>query len=311
MKIDRLLGITMLFLSRKSVTARELANEFGVTLRTIFRDIETLRNAGIPIDASVGNGGGYGIAQSYRIDRQILSPGDLLNLLTALKATEATLPARKSAELYDKMSALVAPDDRHHIDNMINRHDFDIFNWGTPQTLRENVANIKEALEKNRCISFDYAGVTRNIISSRTVEPHKLLARGTAWYLYGYCLTRKDFRLFKLSRIRTIRHLGKSFTPRPIPLTPFEIDTVDKRIPTTITMAFAPGKQFFLDEYFSDSPQTHLSNGWISITIAMPFDDWLVGMVLSHRDNVIIIDPPEVRSAIIAAAKAIVKQYQS
>jgi predicted DNA-binding transcriptional regulator YafY len=107
MRIDRMLSITVMLLNRDRVSARELAEKFEISIRTVYRDIEAINLAGIPVISYPGNSGGFGIMENYRLDRQLLTLNDMLGILTALKGVNSALmtphsirPSRRSAALF-------------------------------------------------------------------------------------------------------------------------------------------------------------------------------------------------------------------
>ena len=107
MRLDRLLAITVLLLNRDRISARELARRFEVTVRTIYRDVEALCLAGIPVVSFQGNNGGFGLVENYRWDRQLLNMNDMVSMLTALKGVNETLGDDELDNAIEKVTSLV------------------------------------------------------------------------------------------------------------------------------------------------------------------------------------------------------------
>ncbi len=91
MRIDRMLAITVMLLNRDRISARELAERFEVSVRTVYRDIDAINMAGIPVISYPGNEGGFGIMENFRLDRQLLTLNDMLTILAALKGIDTGL----------------------------------------------------------------------------------------------------------------------------------------------------------------------------------------------------------------------------
>ena len=107
MKADRLLAITMLLLGRESVAAPELARRFEVSVRTIYRDIEALSDAGIPVVAYPGSGGGYGIMRGFKIDRSLIRPEELEQVTATLTSLASALGDERMGRTADRLKAIV------------------------------------------------------------------------------------------------------------------------------------------------------------------------------------------------------------
>ncbi len=311
MKIDRLLAITMQFLSRRTVTASQLAEKFEVTVRTIYRDIETLKNAGIPIVASQGIGGGYGIHGSFSIDRQMLTVDDMLSILISLKSLEATFAnnASGSSDLFDKINALVPQRERSRMDALITRTRIDLHPWGCNKATRKNLAAIQRALANNYLVSLTYRAAN-GAASRRTIEPAQLIYKTHAWYAYGYCYARQEFRLFRLSRISDCSVELQHFVPRPVPPVD-DLLRLDTRPRVQVTLRFALQKRAQVEEYFSPEALTVNIDGSVNAVLEMPEDDWLYGMILSYGETVEVLSPAYMRTIIREKAKKIFSTYQT
>jgi len=200
MRLDRLLGITMILLGRERVTARALAERFEVSVRTIQRDMEALAMAGLPVTVSQGGSGGYGLMQEYVLDRQWLDDRDFAALLTALEGMDTAFGDDVLRPALEKIQALrprsrAASVDGHqeavHVDFQATRQD---------GLLDPVWSLLAQAVRTRRPVAFRYTNA-RHEASVRTVEPLLLTFRWHAWYLFAFCRERQDYRLFRLTRI--------------------------------------------------------------------------------------------------------------
>ncbi len=197
MKIDRLIGITMYLLNRSVVSAKELADRFEVSTRTIVRDIETLSVSGIPIASSTGAAGGYEILDTFKLNKQITTVDDYLFVITALKGLCSAYDNRKINSTLEKLLAsgnYVDKKQRVFVDFGVVREGDNI-----PETVRE----IEGAIHGNTIITFDYTD-SAGRCNLRTVEPVALHYRWYAWYVLGFCTYKNDYRFFKLNRITNL-----------------------------------------------------------------------------------------------------------
>lgn len=194
MKIDRLMGITMYLLNRNVVSAKELAERFEVSVRTIVRDIESLSMAGIPISSSTGASGGYEILDTFKLNKQITTMEDYLFIITALKGMCSAYDSEKINTTLEKLlTAGHYKDEEQRI-----FIDFGVVREG--RNIPGFVREIEEAIQNKRIIEFDYAD-SAGQKSHRTVEPLALNYRWYAWYLLAYCTNKNDYRIFKLNRL--------------------------------------------------------------------------------------------------------------
>ena len=204
MKIDRLIGITMYLLNRNVVSAKELAERFEVSVRTIVRDVDALSIAGIPISSSTGASGGYEILDTFKLNKQITTMEDYLFIITALKGMCSAYDNKKINTTLEKLLAA-----GHYKDEEQRVFiDFGVVREGG--NISEFVREIEEAIHNKSIVDFDYTDSTGQK-SHRTVEPLALNYRWYAWYLLAYCTYKNDYRFFKLNRLTDL-----TVTDKPI-----------------------------------------------------------------------------------------------
>ncbi|KJR99231.1 MAG: hypothetical protein VR65_17715 [Desulfobulbaceae bacterium BRH_c16a] len=307
MKIERLLAITVTLLNRRKVTARELADRFDVSVRTIYRDVETLNGAGIPVVSAQGHEGGLNIPDNYKLSRQLLTFDDMLSLLTALKGVNRTLQNGDLGRVIDKVTALIPEDKeslyRTHADSFV----IDITPWGMVDNHRETVQTVHEAVSRSLLLDFAYTGADgRN--SLRRVEPHTLLYKSFTWYLLGYCRDRRDFRLFRLSRMRRLQAVEEHFARRQIP-PPDRFFDRDSRPPVELVLKFIPEVRIKVEEHFAPDQLRYEPDGSLIATLTFPEDDWIMSFLLSFGSDVEVLSPPRWREAIENKCRAMQKIY--
>lgn len=213
MKVDRLVSIIMILLDKKRIGAQELADMFEVSPRTIYRDIDTINMAGIPVRSTSGVGGGFEIMREYKIDKKIFSAADLSALLMGLSSLSGMIRGDELINALAKVKSFVPADRARDIALKANQIYIDLSPWMGNRNIQLYLEIIKAALQESKLLSFEYADRYGNK-TVRTAEPYQLVLKSSHWYLQGYCHKRNDFRLFKLSRISNLQIQEEPFAPR-------------------------------------------------------------------------------------------------
>jgi predicted DNA-binding transcriptional regulator YafY len=289
-QISRLFEIVYIILEKGKVTARELAERFEVTARTIYRDVENLSAAGIPIYMTKGRNGGLSLLPDFVLDKAVLTQREKDEILSALAGLSAT--GRDEADgALSKLASLFGESGYNWIET-------DFSGWGWTQGLKDSFSLLKEAILARRVLSFDYFG-SKGVKTSRIAEPLKLVFRGQSWYLYAYCRTRGNDRFFKLSRMDKIILQNESFIRK----TPERVITnapngPDYEMVTVRFRAFAPISFRIYDEYPHRCIQEEASGNLI-VETSMPKGEWLNSYFLSYGENMEILEPVELRDKLI------------
>lgn len=213
MKIDRLVSIVMILLEKERVGAQELADLFEVSSRTIYRDIDAINMAGIPVHSTSGVGGGFEIMQEYKLDKNVFSTADLSAILMGLSSLSNMIRGNELVNALAKVKSFIPADRAKEIELKANQICIDLSPWMGNRNIQPYLETIKTALQESRLLSFEYIAHHGNK-TTRTVEPYQLVLKSSQWYLQGYCHKRNDFRLFKLSRMSNLKIQEDIFEPR-------------------------------------------------------------------------------------------------
>ena len=213
MKIDRLVSIIMILLEKERIGAQELADMFEVSPRTIYRDIDIVNMAGIPVCSAPGVGGGFEIMPKYKIDRKVFSTDDLSALLMGLSNLSNMIRGDELVHALAKVKSFIPADRAKDIELKANQIYIDLSPWMGNRNIQPYLEIIKTALQESKLLSFEYADRHGNK-TARTVEPYQLVLKSSYWYFQGYCHKRNDYRLFRLSRISNLQIQEEIFTPR-------------------------------------------------------------------------------------------------
>jgi predicted DNA-binding transcriptional regulator YafY len=309
LKLDRLVSILVLLLRKERVQAKELAEMFDVSVRTILRDVEAINLAGIPIVTYQGANGGIGIADGYRLDRSVLTEDDMSTLISTLSGIAGTVPDSRQGVLMEKLRNIMSASQLENLDSKIKQLVIDISPWGANELLKESVASIRKAIENHKKIEFAYIDSEGNR-TSRKVEPYSLVLKGQKWYLYAWCHIRQDFRLFKLSRIRELLVTNTCYEPKKVSMGQLTYEDQWKTPENMISLelVFEKEMETIVTEWFGGELEK-LEDGKLLAKAMLPENNWLYGFILSFGMGVEVINPPHIRKILADTSKRIYEKY--
>ena len=297
MKNNRLFGILYLLLVKKRITASELADYFEVSVRTIYRDIETLSSYEIPIYMSKGKNGGITLLETYTLDKILLTEKEQKEILFSVQAMDEL--NCNNNKLLDKMKAIFKNEEKNFID--VN---FGI--WENSLEHQQNFNTIKKAIIEKRKITFTYFN-SYGEISDRNVEPLQLQFQYNSWYLLGYDTNKNDYRFFKLMRIDSIMLLEEQFS-RTIPDKKIDFESLTNK--TKITLEIKKELSYRVYDEFDTSSITKLENGDFIVQMEVPLNDWVYGYLLSFGENIKVISPEDVKRIVKEKVEKMIINYQ-
>ncbi|WP_172194547.1 helix-turn-helix transcriptional regulator [Saccharibacillus qingshengii] len=310
MKIDRLLAITILLLNRRRISAGELAERFEVSTKTVYRDIETLCRAGIPIISHQGTSGGFEMMERYTIGRQMLSAGEIEALRTAVKGAATVLDDRMFSDLTEKVQALLGSANGSDPVQGGTGVVFDFNPWCSTEFIRGRVDLLRTAAREAVRVEIRYLNMNGGE-SVRLLEPAVLLMKGNVWYLQAYCLLREEFRIFRLSRMLEVRRTGEPFIPRSAP--PIDgygwNDKWDSTPRVEISLRFRSEARLRVSDEFDAARIEVLADGSMRLVGMFVPNEGFYGMLLSYGDRMTVESPPAVRSELVRRALRIAAAY--
>lgn len=284
MKIDRLITIIMMLLNKKKVTAKELSNYFGVSVRTIQRDIDNLSLAGIPIYADVGKNGGYSLVEDYRLDKNFLNSGEAKILLSFLKSLESAIPYKEMRSVSNKMQTML-PDQTLDEKIVMNINPLTAF-----KKYRDVTEQVTKAIEERLILTIEYINAEL-FHSVRNVCPYTMVLLGNNWYMYAHYEGECKFRMFKVMRIQTCKVTTKSFEPIQMPEEkPWETLMVSNRPTEKIILEIDGCMKGRIPEYFEPTA-SKISGDNVIVEVDFPVDEWLYMTVTGMVPYVKVIEP--------------------
>lgn len=302
MKIDRLISIIMILNNKERVTAKELSEKFEVSTKTIQRDIDTIEMAGIPIVSYKGHEGGYGIIDSYRVDKASMTKNEIELLKSLLEGINETYKNKEVLSLINKFTAI-------EVNKGENRNNFiiDFSRWGKNGELTDKINILDNAIVKGRYIKFDYGNINGES-SNRKIEPYKIIFKALNWYIYGYCTLRNEMRVFKVSRIKNLESLDEEFISREVRVNNLfkepELETIE------IIFRVKKEARILLDDNFPTYEIINENDKNITVKINTPYNNWVYSMILGFGDNIEVLEPKFLREKIINKIKAMNNLYK-
>ncbi len=291
----RLFQIMYLLLERPRLTAKELAERFEVSVRTIYRDIDALSAAGVPIYAVPGKGGGVALMDHCILDRAAFSEEEQRQLLTALQALSGDA-RMEAADTLEKLSALFRRSEPDWL-------QVDMSRWGSAETDNVKFSALKRAVLECRTIVFTYVSAYGQA-ARRRVHPARLVFKGRAWYLQAFCLERQAYRTFKLTRLLELEVLEEHFQPGAPP-PPIEGEDPPVGEPVPMRLRFSPAMAFRVYDEFDESCVSREADGALTVAVSFPEDAWVYGYLLSFGAGVRVLEPEALRIRLGRLAKEI------
>jgi predicted DNA-binding transcriptional regulator YafY len=283
-----------------------LFRSFEVSVRTIYRDVDTINISGIPVISYPGNNGGFGIMPNYKLDKQLLTLNDMVSILTALKGINATLEDRELDNAIEKITSLV-PEDQSDV--IFNNIIFDINPWGKSRNQSAKMKTLYSSIVNLKTIKFEYVDRNENP-TTRIAEPVCLVYKGYAWYLIAFCRNRNDFRTFRFSGIKKLEVQNENFMKRVFDYKEYAKEAAENLEYLKLILKFSPKVKNLIDDYIDYENLVVYDNGYLQVEMNVPNGDWLYAMLLSYGDNVEIVEPVYIREFIKNKAENILKIYE-
>lgn len=310
MKVDRLVSIIMILLDKKRIGAQELADMFEVSPRTIYRDIDAINMAGIPVRGASGVGGGFEIMQEYKVDKKVFSTADLSALLMGLTSLSNMIRGEELVHALAKVKSFIPADRAKDIELKVNQICIDLSPWTGNSSIQPYFEMIKEALQENRLLTFEYIAHHGNK-GARTVEPYQLVLKNSHWYLQGYCHKRNDYRLFRLSRMSNLQMQEETFTARDYqkPILDFAefLETMQTKIKIRIHKSIMDRVLDYCtyEDFFTDDDEYYLVN--------FPFieNEYHYDILLSFGNKCECLEPAHIRAEMRRRIHDIAAIYES
>ena len=310
MKVDRLVSIIMILLDKKRIGAQELADMFEVSPRTIYRDIDAINMAGIPVRGASGVGGGFEIMQEYKVDKKVFSADDLSALLMGLSSLSGMIRGDELVHALAKVKSFIPADRAKEIELKANQICIDLSPWMGNRNIQPYLETIKSALQENKLLSFEYIAHHGNK-TARTAEPYQLVLKGNHWYLQGYCRIRNDFRLFRLSRMSNLQMKEEIFAPRDYQKPQLDFDSILETMQTKIKIRIHRSVMDRVLDFCTYEDFSPDGNEYYIVNFPFIDNEYHYDILLSFGDKCECLEPLHVREKMKRRIHDIVAIYKN
>lgn len=308
MKYQIMLGILFTLLAKRKVSAGYLASRYDVSVRSVYRYIDEMTVAGIPIDVARGSQGGIYISDAFKLPKGLMTKEEYGRAIDAMLAMNEQLSDPVLASAIAKLSAQVKSEQKDL--TLSGNILVDSGTWGDTQRFSEKLALVERAVEEKEALDIDYIS-REGERTQRRILPHLLVYKQNIWYVYAFCRKREAFRLFKLGRMRSLLRTGEHFEALPfrredIPLNFWHDDE------NTVQAVFSvsPEALPFAEEWLGVENIVH-RDGKCLAEVSLPDDDTLLGKILSAGAGFKVLSPVSLAERVESAARQIAATYSS
>lgn len=305
MKYRVMLKMLMLLMTRRKVTAKEIADRFEISVRSVYRYVEELNVAGVPVDVVRGRYGGIFIADTFKLPAGYFTRGEYAAVINALNAMLSTVEDEDLISALDKIKREQKSDKRELAvcGNII----VDGGSWADLGKFPQKMKVCEQAVRESLCLEIDYIS-REGEHSKRIIDPHVLIFKQNVWYIYAFCHSRQNFRTFKIGRIKGARFTGRGFTKREITKDeiPLNFDyTSEQLIP--VTLAIKKDALADVEEWLGVDNVEPYGDGLIA-SVSLPDDEMLVDKILGYGGKVKVLAPAALKERVKATALAIAEE---
>lgn len=303
MKSNRMFGILCLLLEKEKITAKELADYFEVSVRTIHRDLLDLSSAGFPVTTQQGIGGGVSLLQNFKYSKSALNKDDMDLILAGIQGFASIDDSSKIKTLLAKLR--LGQEDKLLLENDII---IDFTSWNHKSTTIEKIKIIRSAIASRRLLEIEY--YSSKGYSKRIVEPYKLIFKQEYWYLFAYCTNRQDFRVFKVNRVSNLQLCNQTYNER----TDYEIPPLHSAFSNNsgelVTVRMDKEYEFLAIDFFGKDNIKEVDNT-LYISFYTEHPQWIISTFASLGDKAEIIEPQTLRNDIKLFLEQAKKQYET
>jgi predicted DNA-binding transcriptional regulator YafY len=299
--VNRLFETMYLLLEKKSITARELSEHFSVSVRTVYRDVEELSMAGIPIYTKQGKNGGIALVDKFVIDKSIVSEEEQIQILAALQSMQEVEKGSNDSVL-SKLCGLFKIENPNWI-------AIDFSDWSN--TRQDLFVTVKRSIINKQVLKFDYYGRDGQL-TNREVEPIQLWFKGYTWFLKAYCRKKQQMRTFKLMRMQRVQCLNETFKKREVNLLEQKEIVQEQgcyRNLLAFSMKIDECMGFKVLDYFEEHEITRNNDGSFTVSVCYPEDEWVYGMILSFGNHATITYPDSLKEEIVRRLRNNLENY--
>ena len=303
-----MIGILFDLLAKRCVKATYLSQKYEVSVRSIYRYINSLEYAGVPIYTIRGSHGGFAIVDTYKFSSTFMTVKEFESAINALTAICNSVPDKILSSAINKLKSAV-------------KKDYSGFNiqsgnliiaagpWGDSVGYKSKLNVIQRSINENKKLFIKYHD-RNGEITERTIEPHVILFKQGLWYVFAYCNLRKEFRFFKTGRIEYANVTNDTFTKQDLSEMNLPLDFWHNNLQTTDVM-LEIDKNYLSDveEWLGIENVKSISGKYIA-NVKLPIDNGLVSKIMSYGSGITVLEPESLKNEIKKCALKIIENYK-
>lgn len=297
-RIDRLTGMILLLQSHRVITAEQIAEHYELSVRTVYRDLAALGEAGVPIVAEAGVG--YSLMRGYHMPPVMFTEHEAAALFMSGEVTEQVADHSLRDSLRSALLKVrsVLPKERHEPLTRLKQTVGVWLSRSRKEDQHRALMPLQQAVANKRCVSLRYNAGSRGEVTTRIVEPLGMMYYSREWHLIAHCRLRKDFRDFRLDRVVEWEVLMEVFSGHDdFCVRTFLAEVLNGHELIPVMLVFQPA---VMERVRQEMPCAHvteqtLPDGRVQIELLAWSQEWLAGWILSFGQQAEITHPPEMR----------------
>lgn len=292
--INRLFQIVYMLMEKPQMTAKELADIFEVSERTIYRDVDKLTMAGIPIYTNQGKHGGISILPNYVLDKSVLTIEEKKKIMESLNALNE-VSVSVDDDTISKLRSFLGEQYQDWI-------EIEFCGWDNRVEDAVIFEQIKNAILEHTYMEITYSGSQEGLVK-RKIRPIKLCFKNQAWYLYAYCCLREDYRFFKLKRMSRITVLDKHFEPENVGKVLPEISRKYSERLKSVSVILEISQEMAFRAYEELRNIEVTDSGKLLCNVEVTDINWFISYVLSYGSHMRVLEPLEIKEKVMQEIK--------
>ncbi|KAA3656257.1 MAG: YafY family transcriptional regulator [Calditrichaeota bacterium] len=313
-RVDRLVAIILLLQSRRVLRAREIAEHFSICLRTVYRDLRALEEAGVPLAAEAGVG--YSLVQGYHLPPVMFTHGEASALAIGgkfvEKLTDISLQKNMRSALL-KIYSVLPHDKQIYLTTLQETTSIIPRTLSATETNNNMIAQVQDAIARQKVVRIAYFANYSQKQTERSIEPVGLLYYADNWHLIAWCRLRKAYRDFRLSRIRELKVTEADFLARDdFKLAEYARSLNDVSNAVEVKVRFPTSiRRFVRNREFYGFIEEKIEDDFSTMTFLVDSLPWMAHWLLSYGAEVEVLSPAALQHILMEEAKKIQKLYEN
>ena len=309
MKIEYILRILFDLTSKRIVSSNYLCQKYGISKRSVYRYIDCLDAAGVPIYTVRGKGGGFAVVDTYRISSTFMTRNEFEATINALTGIVGVVPDQTLSAAIDKLRAL-RKNEYSGFEIKSGGLIIDAGPWGDASGYKSKLAVITKSIEDCKSLFIRYHD-RNGEITERTIDPHVIVFKQGLFYVYAYCHLRNDFRFFKTGRIENATVTSKTFTKQSFKESDLPLDFWHNSVKAKfVLMEIDKSVLSDVEEWLGIENVERVGDKFVA-RAALPYDNGLVSKIMNFGKGIRVISPANLKEQIRANAEAIIDNYRN